>query len=214
MLTFGRTPTRRSASVSIRGSRTTRTSIVDGVGLQIDERLADAAERAWGIYAAEFLPDHAEEVPTRAHLRTLANRLVSAARRRQARTVDERSELTRMDRAAQTLESIANLVDGVRGGALPNRPRNLNRGDRVKVRGKVPFAGMESGKVYEVHETMTRGGARVVSFRLVDTLGRASKHEIGPFRAGAVDAMIKPFGDEGIGGALVVERIAPVDLQG
>jgi len=188
-------------------------SVFDGITLEVDEKIADGAEGAWSSYAEVYLPDHAYEAPTRAHYRTLAGNLQRAARRTAPRNQMERQEKARMERAADALFLFADYVDGFRSGTMPRKPRELNPGDRVRVVGRVPFAGMETGKVYEVHLTATERGVPTVTFRLVDSTGRASKHSVGPFRAASVHAMLKT--DEGgPGGGLFVERIAPIDLGG
>lgn len=195
------------------GSAATRMSVFDGVTLEVEERQADAAEGAWSSYAELYLPDHAYEAPTRAHYRTLAGNLQRTARHTTPRTQRERDEKARMERAAEALFLFADYVDSFRSGTMPRQPRELNAGDRVRVIGRVPFAGMETGKVYEAHLTATDRGVPTVSFRLVDSAGRASKHSVGPFRASSVHASLKRD-ESGPGGGLFIERIAPIDLGG
>ena len=195
------------------GSAATRMSVFDGITLEVDEDLADASEGAWSTYAEMHLPDYASQAPTRAHYRTLAGKLQRIARHTAPRTQRERMEKARMERAAESLFLFADYVDGFRGGTMPRKPRELNAGDRVRVIGRVPFKGMETGKVYEVHLTATDRGVPNVSFRLVDSAGRASKHSVGPFRASSVHASMK-HEEGGPGGGLFVERIAPIDLGG
>jgi hypothetical protein len=125
----------------------------------------------------------------------------------------ERQEKARMERAADALFLFSDYVDGFRSGTMPRKPRELNAGDRVRVIGRVPFTGMETGKVYEVHLTATERGVPTVTFRLVDSADRASKHSVGPFRAASVHAMLKTD-ESGPGGGLFIERIAPIDLGG
>ena len=203
-----------SAASGRMGSAATRPMIFDGVELHIDEALAEKAEHAWETYAHAHLGGHAAEVPSRAHYRTLAGKLQAEARRRAPRTAMERSEKARMESASETLFQLADYADQFRRGTGPRVPRTLNRGDRVRVRGRVPFTGMEAGRVYEVHLTDTLGGVPMVTFRKVDETDRATKHAVGPFAAKAVYAFLKPMDDASIGGALIVERIAPLALPG
>lgn len=203
-----------SAVTGRTGSAATRQMVFDGVTLEVEEDLAERAESAWESYASSYLGTRAAEAPTRAHYRTLAGKIQADARRRAPRTAMERSEKARMERAAETLFQLADYADQFRRGTGPRVPRTLNRGDRVRVRGRVPFTGMEAGRVYEVHLTDTLGGVPMITFRKVDETDRATKHAVGPFAAKAVYAFLKPMDDASIGGALVVERIAPLDLPG
>lgn len=204
-----------SAASGRMGSAATRPMIFDGMTLEIDEDLADRAESAWETYAGRYLGARATEVPTRAHYRTLAGKLQADARRRAPRNEMERAERGRLERAAETLFQLADHVDQFRSGmAGPRAPRRLNKGDRVRVKGRVPFVGLEEGKTYEVHLTDTLSGVPMVTFRKVDEAGRATKYAVGPFEAKGVHAHLKPMDYEGIAGGLVVERIAPLALPG
>ena len=215
MLTLGSVAALAAVSLMRQsGSASTQTTVFDGVSLEIDEALAEAAEHAWATYAEAYLPDAATEVPTRAHYRSLANRLIRDARRTQAKNAHDTRRFAAMERAARALGLVADAADQFRRGRLPSAPRTLNPGDRVRVRGRVPFAGLETDRVYEVHETPTREGVPMIEFRIVDALGRPSRHSLGPFRASGVHAMLKPMDDPSLGGALILERVAPLKLEG
>jgi len=188
--------------------------IFDGVTLEIDEELADRAEGAWESYARHYLRGHAAEVPTRAHYRTLAGKMQADARRHSPRTATERTQKARMERAADALFQVADHADQIRTGAGPRVPRTLNQGDRVRVRGRLPFVGLENGRVYEIHLTHTRGGVPMITFRKVDEMGRATRYEVGPFETKGVLMYLKPMDDTSVAGALLVERIAPLSLPG
>lgn len=203
------------ATVSGRmGSASTRTMIFDGVSLEIEEDLADRAEAAWETYAWTYLGPKSAEVPSRAHYRTLAGKIQAEARRRTPRTMAEQAAVRRMEDAAEVLFQVADHADRIRRNMSPRVPRELNHGDRVRVSGQVPFAGMEVGKIYEVHLTTTARGVPTVSFRKVEESGRVSRHTVGPFPAAPVHAHMKPMGYTGPAGALVVERVAPLELPG
>ena len=195
------------------GSAATRMSVFDGITLEVEEKQADAAEGAWSSYAELYLPDHAYEAPTRAHYRTLAGNLQRTARHTTPRTQRERDEKARMERAAEALFLFADYVDSFRSGTLPRKPRLLNAGDRVRVLGRVPLKGLETGKIYEAHLTATAGGVPTVSFRLVDSAGRATKYSTDAFPAKFIHSMLT-YDENKPGFSLFVERIAPIDLGG
>lgn len=195
------------------GSAATRLSVFDGITLEVEEKLADASEGAWMSYAEMYLPNYASQAPTRAHYRTLAGHLQRIARHTAPRTQRERDEKARKERAADSLFLFADYVDSFRGGAMVHKPRLLNAGDRVRVLGTAPLEGMDTGKVYEAHLTATAGGVPTVSFRLVDSAGRATKYSTGAFPAKFIHSMLT-YNEKQPGFSLLVERIAPIDLGG
>jgi hypothetical protein len=191
-----------------------REIVFDGITLVVPEELANRSERAWWNRVEIYLPDHASDVPRRAHYRTLANRLQVAARRAKAKNQSEADEKARMEADARWLTQLADAADSVRGGRLPGKERELHPGDQVRARGNLGLKGITDGTAYVVHLTPTKSGAPMVTFRVVDALGRPSRHEVGPFRMGAVESFLKPADYAGPGARFILESIAPGDLEG
>lgn len=197
----------------------------DGLTLEVEEDLERHARETWDAYAYEGVPERSVDVPGRDQYRTLANYLERKVHRVQPRNAGEAATLARTRRGIQAMRDMADLSDSVRGHKPIPGARPFSIGDRVRVVGNVPFKadkargtlGMEAGKIYEIHAMPTANRVEMIVFRLVDTLGRATKHETGAFRAASIRAHIpldplRPV-PPGIG-ALVIERSAPADLDG
>ena len=213
------------AMTRLTGSAARRETQFDGLTIEVEENVDDWARETWDAWAYEGVPGHALDVPGRDQYRTLANFLERKFHRVQPKNASEAATLARTRRGIQAMRDMAKLSDSVRGnGPIPG-DRPLSIGDRLRVVGKVPFLadktrgtlGMEADKIYEVHALPTANRAEMVVFRLVDALGRATKHETGAFRVSAILAHVprdplRPI-PSGVG-ALVVERSAPADLDG
>lgn len=197
----------------------------DGLTIEAEEDLVNRAQETWDAYAYEGIPEHAVDVPGRDQYRTLANYLERKTRRVQPKNAGEAATLARTRRGIQAMRDMADLSDSVRGNKSIPGARPFSIGDRVRVVGNVPFRadkargtlGMEAGKIYEVHALPTANRVEMIVFRLVDALGRATKHETGAFRLASIHAHVprdplRPV-PPGVG-ALLVDRSAPADLDG
>jgi hypothetical protein len=197
------------------GSAAMREIVFDGITLQVEEDMAERAEYAWMAYAARHLGPRAKDIPTRAHFRTLANRLQAETHRRAPSTAAQRGERDRMEQAAASLQEFADYVDSFRTTKVgTDRPRDLKRGDRVRARGRLPFAGLEDERVYEVHLTPTAKGMPMITLRKVEESGRVSRHEAGTYPLKELRGYLQHKGYTGLGGALVLEHADPMDLPG
>lgn len=205
-----------SAASGRMGSAATRPLIFDGMTLEIDEDLAERAEHAWSAYAARHLGARAKDIPTRAHFRTLANRLQADTNRRAPSNATQRAERDQREKAAASLREFADYVDSFRTTKVgTDQPRDLKRGDRVRAWGLLPRAwNLESGRVYEVHLTPTAKGMPMITLRKVEESGRVSRHEAGTYLLKDLRGYLKNKGYSGIGGALVFEHADPMDLPG
>ena len=197
------------------GSAAMREIVFDGITLQVEEDMAERAEYAWMAYAARHLGPRAKDIPTRAHFRTLANRLQAETHRRAPSTAAQRGERDRMEQAAASLQEFADYVDSFRTTKVgTDRPRDLKRGDRVRARGRLPFAELEDERVYEVHLTPTAKGMSMITLRKVEESGRVSRHEAGTYPLKELRGYLQHKGYTGLGGALVLEHADPMDLPG
>ena len=198
------------------GSAAMREIVFDGITLQVEEDMAERAEYAWMAYAARHLGPRAKDIPTRAHFRTLANRLEQENHRRAPSNTAQRGERDRMEQAAASLREFADYVDSFRTTKVgTDQPRGLKRGDRVRARGLLPPDwGLEDGRVYEVHLTPTAEGMPMITLRKVEESGRVSRHEAGTYPLKELRGYLQHKGYTGLGGALVLEHADPMDLPG